>query len=129
MGPVKVPGTKHPFWLTIFLEIWMKKICQLLENRHDLRRSVWETFFFSYLAILASWFKIVLAKLELHLPSLAIRPWLENYDFLTLTFLHKVHPNPILFDIIKFYSTESVFKIIWIVCIELWEVYILYITK
>jgi hypothetical protein len=41
--------------------------------------------------------------------------------------IYKVHPNPILFDIIKFYSTESVFKIIWIVCIELWEVYINFI--
>jgi hypothetical protein len=26
--------------------------------------------------------------------------------------IYKVHPNPILFDIIKFYSTVSVFKII-----------------
>ena len=64
---------------------------------------------FSYLAILASCFKIVLAKLELHLPSFSIvffpkytaeitvqnikincckiRPRLENYDFLTFTFL------------------------------------------
>ena len=41
--------------------------------------------------------------------------------------IYKVHPNPILFDIIKFYSTESVFKIIWIACIELWEVYINFI--
>jgi hypothetical protein len=42
--------------------------------------------------------------------------------------IYKVHPNPILFDIIKFYSTESVFKIIWMVCIELWEVYINYVS-
>jgi hypothetical protein len=41
--------------------------------------------------------------------------------------IYKVHPNPIIFDIIKFYSTESVFKIIWIVCFELWEVYINFI--
>ena len=41
--------------------------------------------------------------------------------------IYKVHPNPILFDVIKFYSAESVFKIIWIVCIELWEVYINFI--
>jgi hypothetical protein len=40
--------------------------------------------------------------------------------------IYKVHPNPILFDIIKFYSTESVFKIIWMVCIELWEVWSLW---
>jgi hypothetical protein len=33
-------------------------------------KSVWEKFFFSSLDILASCFKIVLAKLELHLPSL-----------------------------------------------------------
>ena len=44
----------------------------------------------------------------------------------SLPFYH-IHPNPILFAIIKFYSTESVFKLIWIVCIELWEVYINFI--
>jgi hypothetical protein len=44
---------------------------------------------FSYLAILASCFKIVLAKLELHLPKLIAAKFdrLENYDFLTFTFL------------------------------------------
>ena len=41
--------------------------------------------------------------------------------------IYKVHPNPILFDIIKLYSTKSVFKIIWIASIELWEVYINFI--
>jgi hypothetical protein len=42
---------------------------------------------------------------------------------INLPFYH-VHPNSILFTIIKFYSTESIFKIIWIACIELWEVHV-----
>ena len=38
-------------------------------NKVLLVLAVWETFFLSYLAILASCFKIVLTKLELHLPN------------------------------------------------------------
>jgi hypothetical protein len=97
--------------------------------------------FSSYPSILASCFKIVLPKLELHLPSLAsgqIFLLANDLQIPTLTrklrffniylfTIYKVNPNSILFDIIKFYSTESIFKIIWIVCIELWEVYINFI--
>ena len=56
-------------------------------------------------------------------PTLTWKLRFFNIYFFTI---YKVHPNPILFDydIIKFYSTKFVFKIIWIVCIELWEVYI-----
>ena len=45
--------------------------------------------FFSYLTILASCFKIVLAKFgqNIKINCCKIRPRLENYDFLTFTFL------------------------------------------
>ena len=55
-------------------------------------------------------------------PTLTRKLWFFNIYLFTMS-----TPNPILFDIIKFYSTQSVFKIIWIVCIELWEVYINFI--
>ena len=83
---------------------------------------VWETFFSR---ISPFW----LVALKLYLPKLIAAksdPDSKITIFLHLPFYH-VHPNPILFDINKFYSTESVFKIIWIVCIELWEIHINFI--
>ena len=98
---------------------------------------VWEIYF-SYLAILASCFKIVLAKFDQSV-DISTCQWTSKLItaksgpdskitiFLHLPFYYKVHPNPILFDFIKFYSTKFVFKIIRVVCIELWEVHKKYV--
>jgi hypothetical protein len=66
---------------------------------------------------------------ELKINCCKIRPCLENYDFLTLTFLPYIKSTQTQFYLISSSFTESIFKIIWIVCIELWEVYINFILS
>ena len=65
------PGTNYDLWGPRLMKLWSPLRRSHLLTRQHPSLTVWETFFFSCLAILASCFTIVLAKLELHLPSLA----------------------------------------------------------
>ena len=90
---------------------------------------MWETFFLSCFVILASCFKIALAKFGQWV-DISTRQWSNANILHQNELLQNPTPNrKFSFEIIMFYSTESVFKIILIVCIEIWEVYINFILS